>query len=128
MRLLLIWNRRAREHPSAGELLARVRRRKRWTVREVDSAEEFAAAVQVAVRDGFDRIVVPGGDGTVHAALNAVESSGTTAFALVPLGTGNDLARTLSRPFEPLEAMKLAERRMQLINEAWRAISAKEAA
>jgi DnaJ-domain-containing protein 1 len=28
----------------------------------------------------------------------------------------------------PPEAMKLAERRMQLINEAWKAISAKEAA
>ncbi len=66
-----------------------------------------------AARDGVDILVVAGGDGTVSAAVSGlmrardagVETS--PALLVVPLGTGNDLARTLGLPLDPVEALDL---------------------
>ncbi len=46
------------------------------------------------VADGAERLVVVGGDGLVHLALQAVAES-TTVMGLVPQGTGNDFVRAL---------------------------------
>ena len=48
-----------------------------------------------------------GGDGTMHAVVAALLTSGRladTPVALVPLGTGNDFARGLGIPLDPVEA------------------------
>jgi YegS/Rv2252/BmrU family lipid kinase len=50
-----------------------------------------------------DRVlVVVGGDGSLHAAVNALRRGGRldAAVGLVPLGTGNDFARGLGLPLE----------------------------
>ena len=47
-----------------------------------------------AVAAGTRAVVAVGGDGTVHAALQAVAGT-TTPLGLVPAGTGNDLVRAL---------------------------------
>ncbi len=52
-----------------------------------------------------DRVVVFGGDGTVHALLN---SGSTAEVAIVPCGSGNDFVKTLGIPRDPAEALKLA--------------------
>lgn len=55
-------------------------------------------------------VVVVGGDGSLHAvvaALHRRRTLGTTLLGLVPLGTGNDFARTLEIPFEPAEAAEV---------------------
>lgn len=53
------------------------------------------------------RIVVVGGDGTVHAVAQALHDLGLLRdvgpIALVPAGTGNDLARTLGLPLDDVE-------------------------
>jgi diacylglycerol kinase (ATP) len=49
-------------------------------------------------------IVVLGGDGSLHAVVAALHAAGRladVAVGLVPLGTGNDFARTLELPTDP---------------------------
>ena len=60
-----------------------------------------------AVAAGAGAIVAVGGDGTVHAALQAVAGT-STPLALVPAGTGNDLVRALGGPTDPVAAARAA--------------------
>lgn len=50
-----------------------------------------------AARDGWDVVVAAGGDGTMGEVVNGIAGSGV-ALGLLPLGTGNDLARTFRIP------------------------------
>ncbi|WP_238993418.1 diacylglycerol/lipid kinase family protein [Nocardioides caldifontis] len=55
-------------------------------------------------------LVVAGGDGSLHAVVNALHRSGTlrgTRLGLVPLGTGNDFARGVGIPLEPEQAAEV---------------------
>ena len=73
-------------------------------------------------RAGCRRIVVAGGDGSLHAVVTALhrrhELSERT-LGLIPLGTGNDFARALGIPLDPGEAaaalLSGTPRRMDLI-------------
>lgn len=56
-----------------------------------------------AARDDVDAIVVVGGDGMVHLGVNAVEDSGVP-LAVVPVGSGNDFARTVGLPVHDVGA------------------------
>ena len=59
-------------------------------------ATELAAR---AVDDGAERVLVAGGDGTVcEAAEGMARGAGEGELAILPLGTGNDAARTLGIP------------------------------
>ncbi|WP_293784108.1 diacylglycerol kinase family protein [uncultured Aeromicrobium sp.] len=56
-----------------------------------------------------DVVAALGGDGSLHAVVNALYRAGrldAVGVALVPLGTGNDFARTLALPTEPVEAAR----------------------
>jgi len=68
------------------------------------AAEEQAAE---AVAAGTGAIVAVGGDGTAHAALQAVAGT-TTPLAVVPAGTGNDLVLALGIPRNPGAAARAA--------------------
>lgn len=57
--------------------------------------------VRTAVADGYDRIVIAGGDGTVSEALNGIAPDfGAAEIAVLPFGTGNDFARSLGIPLD----------------------------
>jgi diacylglycerol kinase (ATP) len=58
-------------------------------------ATELAAA---AVADGVARVVVAGGDGTICEVVEGLHRAGGGELAILPLGTGNDTARTLGIP------------------------------
>lgn len=68
-----------------------------------DSAAGSAALAKDAVASGADVLVVLGGDGLAHTAVQACAGS-PTALAVIPAGTGNDLARALAAPEDPLAA------------------------
>lgn len=53
------------------------------------------------------RIIVVGGDGTIHGLLPALIKTGL-ALGIVPAGSGNDLARSLAIPLEPQAALQVA--------------------
>ena len=54
-------------------------------------------------RDEVDRVIVGGGDGTLHLALQGLVGTGLS-LGILPLGTANNLARTLGIPADPLAA------------------------
>ncbi len=60
-----------------------------------------------AARSGATRIVVVGGDGTLHEVVNGLEASPSCALGIIPAGTGNDTARSLGIPLEHDEAVLL---------------------
>jgi diacylglycerol kinase family enzyme len=67
-----------------------------------DSVEALAAAARDAAGRGRT-IVVAGGDGTVNRVLNAVHGR-HARLAVLPVGSGNDFARALGLPADPLGA------------------------
>ena len=62
--------------------------------RDADEALDLA---RQCVTDGVDTLVVVGGDGMVHLAVQAVAES-ATRLGVVPAGTGNDVARYFDLP------------------------------
>jgi diacylglycerol kinase family enzyme len=58
------------------------------------------------------RLVLLGGDGSLHAALQLLHAAGAARdvgpLGVVPLGTGNDLARSLRLPLDPVAAARVA--------------------
>lgn len=68
--------------------------------REPDEARGLAAQ---CAADGVESLVVIGGDGMVHVAIQALAGT-PTRLGLVPAGTGNDVARYLGLPRRDPEA------------------------
>ena len=76
----------------------------------------------VLQRAGCRRLVVAGGDGSLHAVLAALHRRhelDRRPLGLLPLGTGNDFARALDFPLDPADAAMVLVtgelRRMDLI-------------
>ena len=64
--------------------------------RKAGDAEKWA---RIAVRTKCDDIVVAGGDGTLNGVVNGLATDAkNVCIGIVPLGTGNDFARTLGLP------------------------------
>jgi diacylglycerol kinase (ATP) len=77
------------------------------TVAETSSSEELDELLR---ERGKCSVVVAGGDGSLHAVMNALarhDMLTTTTLGLIPLGTGNDFARGVGIPLDPEEAARL---------------------
>lgn len=59
--------------------------------------EDLAKSARKAAEDGIERLLVAGGDGTMHHAAQGLAGT-SCALGVIPLGTGNDLAATLGVP------------------------------
>ncbi|MPZ61829.1 MAG: YegS/Rv2252/BmrU family lipid kinase [Propionibacteriales bacterium] len=68
-------------------------------VRELvgEDAGEAAYLAAMALRQGIDGLVVVGGDGMVHLAVQLLAGT-DVPLGVVPVGSGNDMARTLGVP------------------------------
>lgn len=64
-----------------------------------------------AIRGGWDPVVAAGGDGLVREILDGVAPDlGRARLGLLPLGTGNDLARSLGIPADTATAVRVLRR------------------
>jgi diacylglycerol kinase (ATP) len=63
-------------------------------------------AVQEVLGDGYEFLILGGGDGTVSSVVDFLADRGPL-LGLLPLGTANDFARTLDIPEDIEEACKL---------------------
>jgi diacylglycerol kinase (ATP) len=79
--------------------------------REAGHAERLAAAASDL---GHDRVIAVGGDGTIQEVLNGLLSSGVgtdagpPAMGVIPSGRGNDLARSVNLPIDPMACLPIA--------------------
>jgi diacylglycerol kinase (ATP) len=66
-------------------------------VRETIRAGHAEELAHEAARYKFDVVLAAGGDGTLHQVLNGLLTANSEAtLGLIPLGTGNDFARSVS--------------------------------
>ena len=73
---------------------------------EPSSLDDFPTEVQAAGR-GVDLVVTAGGDGTFNCTVNALyDRLDELTLALIPMGTGNDLARTLGLGTDPVDVAR----------------------
>jgi diacylglycerol kinase family enzyme len=96
--------------------------RRAYEVEQVET-EDPAALERALDGCGRRRLVVAGGDGSLHLVVQRLrdrdELDAHGAIGLLPLGTGNDLARALSVPLDPEGAAAVIcagrERRLDLL-------------
>lgn len=77
-------------------------------VRRSAARGDMERQVRVAFEQGAEKIIVAGGDGSVHETVNGIMSTGRGgAFGLVPTGTGNDFAKAAGIPLDWEAATRL---------------------
>jgi len=77
---------------------------------EVAATTEPGDLDQVFAELGDRAVVVVGGDGSLHAVVNALHRRdllGSTRLGLIPLGTGNDFARGVGIPLDAADAARV---------------------
>jgi len=75
---------------------------------ESTAVGDVESKVRAAAAAGAEQIIVAGGDGSVHEAVNGIMRASTaTALGVIPVGTGNDFARACSIPLQWEEATRL---------------------
>ncbi len=99
-RPLLIVNPHAGQGRRQAALDAAIEARPWLDVYRSSSAEDAREAARKAVAGGVERLAAGGGDGTIHDVVTAVADAPPPALGVVPLGTANDLAKTLGVPLD----------------------------
>ncbi len=77
------------------------------TLIEGATLTEVETKIRNLVNEGLERLVVAGGDGMVHSAIQAVARS-ETILGIIPIGTGNDFCRALGIPADIENAVEAA--------------------
>lgn len=109
---------KGRSGKNAPLVIERLRQRgMKIAVLEGGSADGSLDLARRAVADGAEALIACGGDGTVHCALQAVAGS-DTALGIIPVGTGDDIARAIGLPMkDPLAAADvIADGRTRLVD------------
>jgi YegS/Rv2252/BmrU family lipid kinase len=118
-RALLLVNRFARQGARLDEVADCLRASGLDVVAEPLGEDASSAELIRRHRDAVSAVVIGGGDGTLNAAAVALVEAGLP-LGVVPLGTANDLARTLGLPTDPAEACRvIAAGRTRTIDLGW---------
>lgn len=110
-RVLLALNTRARRGRAARDRIVAMLRSRGHELVEVplDGSGDALSTAIVARRDGVDVVAVGGGDGTLLTAIDGLIET-KLPLAVLPLGTFNELARTLGIPDDLDAATELIDR------------------
>jgi diacylglycerol kinase (ATP) len=100
-RVLLLVNPAARNGRSliagAHEITKHLEQRIEIVIPDSSSREAQIDSAKQAILDGVDAVLVRGGDGAVHGALNLLVDH-PVPLGVIPAGSGNDFARALRLP------------------------------
>ena len=109
MRTCIILNEHAGTAHQSSDLLNAISASDEMEHRVSTSAGAGRTLAREAAENGFECVAAAGGDGTINEVLNGIMESGNSdvRLGIIPLGTGNDLARTLRVPLEPRDALAL---------------------
>jgi diacylglycerol kinase (ATP) len=77
-----------------------------WEIYETTGKEDVARLTRQACEQGASRVFAAGGDGTVAGVVNGLVGTGIP-LGIIPVGTGNGLARALRLPLDTGEAVQL---------------------
>jgi len=70
---------------------------------------EATKIAEDAARQGFERVVAVGGDGTVSEVVNGIAGK-DAELGIIPAGSGNDFVKALNVPQKPLDALAAIKR------------------
>jgi diacylglycerol kinase family enzyme len=73
-----------------------------------ESVQHLREVLTLKLSEGLGRVVACGGDGTITDVLDVLVNYPDVPLAIVPLGTGNLLARNLDIPLDLKEAVAVA--------------------
>lgn len=65
-----------------------------WEILQTSSRGDATRLAKVSANEGADVVAAAGGDGTCGEVVNGIAGTGAT-FGVIPVGTGNDFARTI---------------------------------
>jgi diacylglycerol kinase (ATP) len=66
---------------------------------ESRSRGDIESQVRRQINDGAESVIVAGGDGTIHEAVNGMlQADLAAALGVIPMGTGNDFAKACTMP------------------------------
>ena len=99
MRPHIIFNPIAGSAANTAPILAKLKRLRPSTLSITKKSGDAEKWTHRTIRSGCDYLVVAGGDGTLNEVVNgAARARRAPQIGIVPLGTGNDFARTLGLP------------------------------
>ncbi|GGD20915.1 lipid kinase [Aureimonas glaciei] len=105
-RALLLLNTKARSGSASIDTTLDVLRRGGVTLVEPQAGDRPFAEIIREHASAVDLVILGGGDGTLNAAASALVEA-KLPLGILPLGTANDLARTLGIPPVPEEAARI---------------------
>ncbi|MCA9109243.1 MAG: YegS/Rv2252/BmrU family lipid kinase [Planctomycetaceae bacterium] len=108
LRTVVMWNPSAGSADKAAEVRRSLTRMPHVTIREPVGRK---AAIESTIQEadsGAELIVAAGGDGTVSSIVEGIsQAKSDPVLGILPLGTGNDLARALGISLSPQDALQV---------------------
>ena len=78
-----------------------------YEIGETNAAGNYLLVKEKLIEEEFTDVVIIGGDGTIRQVLSALVDVANLSFGIIPLGSGNGLARAADIPSKPLQALQL---------------------
>ena len=78
-----------------------------YEIAETSAGGSYLSLKEKMVQEQFTDVVIVGGDGTISQVVGALRDLPQLSFGIIPIGSGNGLARAANIPQKPLQALQL---------------------